>query len=235
MWRRQYISKGGRLTPIKSMLSSLPIYFISLFQMSRRVRLRLEKIYRNFLWGGGMLGNKPQLVKWDIVCLDKRKGGLRVRCLNSLNMALICKWIWCFYKEMDAFWRKVFCGKFGELEGGWCSKEVRGSYGVGLWKAIRLLWELVSSRTLFVVGYGRRVKFWRDRWWGDEPLCMSFPSLFALASSKEAWVADLWVHSSKGGGWNPSFFRPLNDWDSRMLLVKDSRQVVVEEREDEVF
>ncbi|RVW75339.1 putative ribonuclease H protein [Vitis vinifera] len=173
--------------------------------MSRRVRLRLEKIYRDFLWGGGMLGNKPQLVKWDIVCLDKRKGGLRVRCLNSLNMALICKWI------------------------------CEGSYGVGLWKAIRLLWELVSSRTLFVVGYGRRVKFWRDRWWGDEPLCVSFPSLFALASSKEAWVANLWVHSSKGGGWNPSFFRPLNDWDSRMLLVKDSRQVVVEEREDEVF
>ena len=64
---------------------------------------------------------------------------------------------------------------------------------------------------------------------------MSFPSLFAFARSKKAWVADLWVHSSKGGGWNPSFFRPLNDWDSRMLLVKDSRQVVVEEREDEVF
>ena len=42
-------------------------------------------------------------------------------------------------------------------------------------------------------------------------LYVSFPSLFALASSKEAWVANLWVQSSEGGGWNPSFSRPFND------------------------
>ena len=82
--------------------------------------------------------------------------------------------------------REVICGKFRELEGDWCSKEVRGSYGVGLCKAIRLLWELVCSRNLFVVGNGRRVKFWKDRWCGDELLCLSFPSLFVLASSEEA-------------------------------------------------
>ena len=55
------------------MLASLPIYFMSLFWMLRRVCLRLEKIQRDFLWGGGALENKPHLVKWDIVCLDKRK------------------------------------------------------------------------------------------------------------------------------------------------------------------
>ena len=52
---------------------------------------------------------------------QKKKKGLGVRYLNSLNKALICKWIWCFAKKMDAFWRKVICGKFGELEGAWCS------------------------------------------------------------------------------------------------------------------
>ncbi|KAL6349617.1 hypothetical protein AAG906_035778 [Vitis piasezkii] len=70
----------------------------------------------------------------------------KVRSLNSLNKALR-KWIWRFAKEMDAFWREVICGKFGELERGW-SKEVRGNYGVGLWKAIRGGWNPSFSRLL---------------------------------------------------------------------------------------
>ena len=75
------------------MLASLPIYFMSFFWMLRRVCLRLEKIQRDFLWGSGALENKPHLVKWDIVCLNKRKGGVGVRHLNSLNKALLCNWI----------------------------------------------------------------------------------------------------------------------------------------------
>ena len=51
-------------------------------------------------------------------------------------------------------------------------------------------------------------------------------------------MADLWVHSSEGGGWNSSFSRPLNDWEIETVecflsMIQD--KVVVEEREDEVF
>ena len=30
----------------------------------------------------------------------------------------------------------MIVGKYGLEEGGWCSKEVRERYGVGVWKAI---------------------------------------------------------------------------------------------------
>ena len=43
-WKCQYMSKGGRVTLIRSTLSSLPIYFMSLFQIPSRVCRRLEKI-----------------------------------------------------------------------------------------------------------------------------------------------------------------------------------------------
>ena len=48
-WKRQYISKGGKLTLTQSTLSSLPIYFISLFRMPKLVCFRLKKIQRDFL------------------------------------------------------------------------------------------------------------------------------------------------------------------------------------------
>ena len=48
-WKRQYISKDGRITLIKSMLSSMPLYFLSLLPLPRKVKLRLDKIQRDFL------------------------------------------------------------------------------------------------------------------------------------------------------------------------------------------
>ena len=57
------------------------------------------------------------------------------------------------------------------------------------------------------------VKFWKDIWCGDEPLCVSFPSLFALAVFKDAWVKDVWRCNEGGGSWSPLFSRPFNDWE----------------------
>ena len=50
-------------------------------------------------------------------------------------------------------------GKYGEDRGGWCSQEVREALGMGLWKGIRVDWELVGYKMLFIVGNGQRVRF----------------------------------------------------------------------------
>ena len=61
LWKRQYLSKGGRLTLIKSTISSLPIYFMSLFVIPQKMCTRLEKIQRDFLWGRWRLREKDSL------------------------------------------------------------------------------------------------------------------------------------------------------------------------------
>ena len=93
MWKRQYILKGGRITLIRSTLSNLPIYFMSIFQLPRVVRMRLKQIQRDFLWGGGALKQKPHLVRWPIVCVEKSKGRLGVKSLGTFNRTLLGKWV----------------------------------------------------------------------------------------------------------------------------------------------
>ena len=68
----------------------------------------------------------------ELDLLDKKKGGLGVRNLALINSALLCKWNWRYANEREAFWRRVISHKYGEEEGGWCTREVSGRYGVGL-------------------------------------------------------------------------------------------------------
>ncbi|KAL6331568.1 hypothetical protein AAG906_011508 [Vitis piasezkii] len=142
LWKRQFISKGGRITLIRSTLVSMPIYLMSLLRMPRVVRMRLEKIQRDFLWGGGVLEKRPHLVKWVVVCSYKKKGGLGIRNLSILNRALLCKWSWRFAVERESFWKLIISRKEG--------------YGVGFWKEIRKEDSLLLKNVSFAVGDGRR-------------------------------------------------------------------------------
>ena len=39
---------------------------------------------------------------------------------------------------------------------------------MGVWKAIINEWEGIKNRSHFIIGNGRRAKFWRDLWWEDQ-------------------------------------------------------------------
>ena len=62
-WKIQYISKVGQATLIRSTLSRLPIYYLYLFRMPQKVCARLERIQRQFLWGGSDHDKKISLVR----------------------------------------------------------------------------------------------------------------------------------------------------------------------------
>ena len=92
-WKQLYLSKGGRITLLKSTLSSLPTYYLSLFTIPKVVATRLERIQRNFLWGLSVVCFKYPLVAWEKVCLLRELGGLGIRNLASFNQALLGKWL----------------------------------------------------------------------------------------------------------------------------------------------
>ncbi|GJR04155.1 putative RNA-directed DNA polymerase, eukaryota, reverse transcriptase zinc-binding domain protein [Tanacetum coccineum] len=57
-WKARNLSYGGRLTLLKSVLGALGTYFFSLFLAPKCVINYLEKLRRNFFWGGTLDCNK---------------------------------------------------------------------------------------------------------------------------------------------------------------------------------
>ncbi|RVX00216.1 Transposon TX1 uncharacterized 149 kDa protein [Vitis vinifera] len=102
-------SKGGRITLIKSTLASMPL---------------------------GQWGKKAHLVKWEVVCANKEKGGLGLRKLACLNKALLGKWIWRFVRAKEDLWKKVLEAKYGQEDFGWRTRKANGVFGVRVWKEI---------------------------------------------------------------------------------------------------
>ncbi|RVW63178.1 putative mitochondrial protein [Vitis vinifera] len=179
LWKRQFISKGGRITLIRSTLASMPTYLMSLMRMP----------------------------EW----------------------ALLCKWSWRFAVERDSYWKLIIGTKFGVVRGGWSTCGGREGFGVGLWKEISKEGLLLLNNVSFWVGDGKRVRFWKDTWYENTPLCEAYPSLFDLAVSKDARVADCWDSMGEVGGWNPRFLRPFNDWEveevERLLLIIQGKRL----------
>ena len=109
--------------------------------------------------------------------------------------------------------------KFGETVGGWHSCDIRGGFGVWLWKEIEKEWPLFLQNATFSLGDGRRISFWKNVWCGEEALCSLFPSMFILAMQKDAMVADLWNCFREEGGWSPTFLRSFNDWEMEEVEI----------------
>jgi hypothetical protein len=140
-WKKLYLSKGGCLTLLKSTLSSLPTYYLSLFTIPKHVAARIERLQRNFLWGGLGDGFKHHLVGWDTICSPLAQGGLRVRKVKVFNRALLGKWLWKFGREVTHLWRRVIAAKYGLDCGGWMTQNPKGTHGCSLWKGIFSGWE----------------------------------------------------------------------------------------------
>ena len=88
-WKKMYLSKGGRHMLLKSILSSFPTYYLSLFTIPTHVANKIERLQRDFLWGD----SKLHFVGWDKVCAPLQNGGLPIRKLTTFNKALLRKWL----------------------------------------------------------------------------------------------------------------------------------------------
>ncbi|GJY34673.1 putative ribonuclease H-like domain-containing protein [Tanacetum coccineum] len=103
-WKNKFLSAAGRLQLIRSVLSSMHIYWASMFILPSRVLLDIEQIIRHFLWSHGSSKRCQSKVAWEVVCLPKDEGGLGVRRLDTFNKALMVSHMWKLLSLKESLW-----------------------------------------------------------------------------------------------------------------------------------
>ncbi|GKU91159.1 hypothetical protein SLEP1_g5069 [Rubroshorea leprosula] len=132
-WKGKHLSIGVRIMLINSVLSSLPVFLMSIYKIPSGIVNSIDKMRRNFLWGGEGEGRKINWVSWERVCKKKEWGGLGVKDMKRFNLALMGKWWGRLASKDEGLWRRVIEGKYSEGRGNWMDW-VRDGRGMGsLW------------------------------------------------------------------------------------------------------
>lgn len=180
-WRKFNLSRGGRSTLCKSVLSNLPTYYMSLFLMPEKVISILERIMRNFFWEGHKGSKINHLVKWNLVIKPRIDEGLGFGGLKAKNLALLAKWGWRYLNEENSLWSQVVRSIHGKNTYNWHTAR-KTCYSLrSPWISISRTWLKVDALAYYKLGNGSRIAFWLDPWDGVVPWSIGYPKLFRVA------------------------------------------------------
>lgn len=111
-WNVKMLSLAERVTLAKSVLFSIPSYFMQSALIPKEVCLEIEKIIRKFVWRATSMDQKLSLVSWDKCCMPMDRGGLGFRHLHFQNKAFLLKLGMNFVNNMNDFWVRVLRSKY---------------------------------------------------------------------------------------------------------------------------
>nr|GEW74526.1 putative RNA-directed DNA polymerase, eukaryota, reverse transcriptase zinc-binding domain protein [Tanacetum cinerariifolium] len=211
-WKMKTISIGGRLTLLKSVLGSLPVFHMSIYKVPKSVLQSLESIRSHFFNGHDITSRKASWVKWSNVLTAKDKGGLGVASLYALNRGLMLKWVWRFYSQKKSLWARVVKAIHGK----------EGRLGMGQF----------FDHMRLNLGDGVSTSFWEDKWNARGVLKDLFPRVYALEKCKKASVCtklmdlESSLRRSIRGGVEQSQFNDLSELIGDIILTSQADMYV---------
>ena len=213
-WKASCLSRAGRLVLIKAVLNNLPVYYLSLFKIPKRVANEINKIQRKFLWNGKKEGRCSALVRWEIVQRPKARGGLGVGDLLLKNAALLFKWWWRYACEEGVLWRQVVQTVHEDdhvllprlatctLPGPWRDIKRLATEGIPIKKAF-------FSNLKVQLGEESKLRFWLDPWAKEEPLKQVYNRLFIVSSQKRETISNMGWFEGQTWRWTLTWQREL--------------------------
>ena len=221
-WKGRVLSMAGRLTLTKAVISSIPVHSMSTIALPKSTLDELDKIARTFLWGSTTEQRKQHLISWKKVCLPKKEGGLGIRSSRDMNTALLAKIGWRLLEDKTSLWAKVLRSKYKVKEIYDPNWIVAKSNWSSTWRSIGVgLRDVVIPGLSWIVGDGKTIRFWKDKWLLGVPL-KDRMSGFLQAGEEDVRVCELW---RRGAGWNLDRILPYVSMDTKLRLTA----VVVDE------
>ncbi|XP_073062068.1 uncharacterized protein [Primulina eburnea] len=165
-WEIRTLSPGSRMTLIRSVLLSMPIYLFQVVQPPLAVMEKLERAFNAFLWGSRPSEKKWHWARWSRACLPVEEGGLGFRRLKDLVDSFSIK-LWFRFRQGSSLWAKFLMRKYCLLAHPACVSS-RGFISP-TWRRLLQIRPRAESGIRWRVGHGD-ISFWDDCWFRDVPL-----------------------------------------------------------------
>lgn len=196
-WKTKCLSRAGRITLAKSVLTGMSIFHMQVQKLPTRVHKELDKAVRLCVWGSSTERRPIHLVSWDTLCKSKEEGGLGLRRSKDMNKAMLTKLAWRLLHEEDTTWSRLLRSKYAVSIDG--PIEFRNRQRSSLvWQGLVWCSEVLRAGLRWRVSNGERVLFWSDNWLQHTPLlqlCLHQPHTEDLHRR----VCEYWV---PGRGWD---------------------------------
>lgn len=204
-WSAKHLSFAGRVTLTQSVLQALPVFAMQTTLLLSSVCNRIDQACRRFIWDGSSKTHRMHMVGWNIMCTDKKQGGLGFKNLDRMNYALLMKLSWGIISKSDKLWVRVLCSKYG-VDSNNPPTSLPDKNGSRIWKAIRTVWDVTMQGTRWSVGNGDSVWFWLDCWVTHNDPLISFAFQQPSNESVNATVSDF---VTENGDWRWMSFEHL--------------------------
>jgi len=184
-WKGRLLSMAGRICLLKSVFTSIPLFYLSIFRAPTTVCNRISSIQRRFLWAWGKENKAIAWVSWENVCKPCEEGGLEVKETRNLNSALLAKWKWRILSDAGGKWKEILISIYGSETD---RIQVGLKYQSWWWRDLAKVcgegdqeegW--FCKATGWKIGDGSIIKLWEDVWLQISSLKSMFPRLYSLS------------------------------------------------------
>jgi hypothetical protein len=222
------LNHAGQLQYIKSVLSSIPIYYLSTILFSKTFIEKINSIIRRFWWAGVQEEDSSSPIayrSWDDICKPTDLGGLGIRDLHIVNKSLIMHSSWNIATNKNPFLSNVLKAKYFPTDSFWNATN-KGPRSI-FWSSISQVKEELTKNSIYQIHAGNS-SIWSapsNPIWTNIHDHLNFPS---TTSPLPATVSDLWLPGTRL--WNPPLLN--NTFSSEATQKIISSQMINSDQQD---